>query len=195
MNINDLKPGTYKPVEQKQAASPSSGNLNINDLPAGSYKPAVKENNIAQSIFTNTIGRAAVRLPQALVGGAVNLFGNDQQKKNFQDTASMPVTLPLGLGTVAPQKHYSEGGIKQIALDTGKSALDIATLGEGGAANALLKKGASRIISPIADLAAKSPVAKWAISKVPGVAANIAEGVGYNSASNALNEKPISENT
>lgn len=161
---------------------------------AAQASPEEKKNNIFQSVFTNLVGRPAIRAGQAIVGAGVKAFGSDEQKASFDRESQKPTALPLGLGTVDGQKRFGEkGAVKQLITDAGKSALDIATFGAGAGANTAIRTGVQKVVAPVA---ARIPgrVLPWVASKVPGVAANVIEGVGYNAASNLLNDRSVGEN-
>ncbi len=157
------------------------------EQPTETTNPSSKDDNMIQKLAVNLIGRPAIRASQAVVGLGVNAFGNEQQKQNYQKTVNEPVKLPMGLGTVDPVKQIGQGGGKQLAIETGKTALDIATVGAGSAINAGLKGLGTKVLPQLA----KSKIGKGIIS----TGANIAEGLGYNTATNILNEKPLGENT
>jgi len=173
-----------------QTATTTGSNPRLEELLAEKARRQTQvvpeENNMFQKLAVNVIGRPAIRASQALVGLGVEAFGNEQQKTNLANELKKPVKLPLGFGTVAPQKEFGQGGIKQLALDTGKSALDIATLGAGSAVNMGLRKVGAKVLPKLA----KSKLGRMAI----GTASNVAEGLGYNTGVNILNEKPLTDN-
>ncbi len=151
-----------------------------------------KDNNMFQKLFVNTIGRAGDSLARVIaLGGAkvADTVGKKEYGDKLRDAALDPTPLtplPVINATVEGQKAFGEGGGKQLAINTGKTALDIATIGEGGAINAGLKELGAKALPKLA----KSKLGRGAI----GTVANVTEGVGYNTAYNALNEKPLTEN-
>jgi len=187
-----------KPV----ATTTSGGGLSFQDK----VKPIVKQpqveenpNNIVQDLVVNTVGRPALRFGQTVATIGAKIFGSKATQERMQEVAQEPVELPLGLGTVQGQKKFGEGGATQMLFDTGKSALDIATLGAGSAVNTGIKTGISKIggsklLSPIVNQVAKSKVASYITSKIPGLAANVTEGLAYNAGYNVLNKKDAMEN-
>lgn len=152
------------------------------------------ENNMFQSLFTNLVGRPAVRTGQAIGSLAVQAFGNDEQKARAIAESQKNVKLPLGLGTVEGQKPLDQGGLKQIAVEGAKTGLDIATLGTGSAVNAGLRGVGEQVLTKTLPSLMKSKVGGFVARQLPGVAANLVEGEGYNTAYNLLNDKPAFEN-
>jgi len=148
--------------------------------------PEENPNNGLQRLFVNTIGRPGVRGAQAITGGLVQKFGNEQQKENYFNEIKKPVKLPLNLGTVAPQKELGQGGGKQIAVEAGKSALDIATFGAGGAITKAFKGATTKALPQLAK-------SKFG-GKVIETGTNIAEGLAYNTGFNVLNDEKATKN-
>ena len=151
-----------------------------------------KDNNMFQKLFVNTVGRAGDSLARVIaLGGAkvADTVGKKEYGDKLRNAALDPTPLaplPVINATVEGQKAFGEGGGKQLAINTGKTALDIATIGEGGAINAGLKELGAKALPQLT----KSKLGRGSISTV----ANVTEGVGYNTAYNALNEKPLTEN-
>lgn len=144
-----------------------------------------KNNNILQQAFVNTIGRAGDYTGRVLglaVAGGAKLLGKDDAARRITDAAldQTPVKVPVIGARVDAQKPLGQGGGAQILKNTGKTALDIASLGYGSAGNAALKTAAT----------------KAGLGKVGStVAANAVEGVAYNTATNVLNDRKAMENT
>jgi len=144
-----------------------------------------KNNNIVQQAFVNTVGRAGDYTGRVLglgVAGVAKLLGKDEAAKRITDAAldQTPVKVPVIGAKIDAQKPLGQGGGKQILKNTGKTALDIASLGYGSAGNAALKTAATKV----------------GLGKVGStVAANAVEGVAYNTATNILNDRKAMENT
>jgi hypothetical protein len=176
-------------------------------------------NNMLQDFAQNTLVRPAIRVGQLagegllrgvdkLTGGAVNRFAQRNTGQDLSQRLDVARSTPIktgAFGVTAPQKGFDNGGVKQLAIDTGKSALDIATLGAGSAVNTGIKTGIQKATLPLAtklasvettNLATRGlqKAGQYALKKAPGILANATEGVAYNTAYNALNEKPLMEN-
>ena len=144
------------------------------------YQEEPAQNNILQSAFTSLIGRPAIRASQAIAGGIVNLVGNEQQKQNYYNEIQKPVKLPMGLGTVEPQKAFGQGGVKQIAGNAAETATYLAPYGkiEGAVqktASALLPKAIPKVIPKVLSRATAGAVG----------------GYGFDIKANAEQDKPL----
>jgi len=163
--------------------------------------PSEKNNNLLQSVITNTIARPAIRTAQAVGGAIVHASGNKQAIDNYNQFVNKPTVLPAHLGVVDPQKAFGQGGGKQLALDTGKSALDIATFATGVPLDAALTKYGTKALAPTVEKVINSTAPKFIKNVVEkgakGIVTagkNLIQGEAYNTGYNAVNEKPLTEN-
>jgi len=184
--------GAFSNAAQKNTAVAPSGNGGVFSRVASKQPVAPKENNMLQKFAQNVIARPAIRLGQATGAGIVELFGNEQQKSRIPQALAQPIKTSY-LGTTAGVKPIGKGGGKQIALDAGKSAFDIASLGAGAAVNTAIKTGVQKTASALLPKAT-SKVGSYIARNAPGVVANAVEGVAYNTGYNALNQKPLTDN-
>lgn len=163
--------------------------------------PSEKNNNLLQSVITNTIARPAIRTAQAVGGAIVYASGNKQAIDNYNQFVNKPTVLPAHLGVVDPQKAFGQGGGKQLALDTGKSALDIATFETGVPLDSALTKYGTKVLAPTVEKVINSTAPKFIKNVVEkgakGIVTagkNLIQGEAYNTGYNAVNEKPLTEN-
>lgn len=130
-------PENYAPQTAVEPSQQSSGGGSL----LGSAGKFLYDNVIAAPV-RELIARPAIRASQAIAAPIVSLFGNDQQKQNYQNEIGKDVQLPLGLGTVKAQKGFGNGGAKQIVGEGLQTASYLAPgIGAerailGGAANA-----------------------------------------------------------
>jgi hypothetical protein len=218
-----------KPVTQNQASStglsfqskirPVAEPIPVATQPIEQKDP----NNMVQKFIVNTIGRPAIRLSGAIAGGAINAFGSEEQKQRFDTINAQPTKLPLGFGTVTPQKGFSspsetsfesskkpnlgkltagsgfkkvlsDPAIKQIALEGGKSLFDSTTLGGGGAIEKGITKVAEKAVSPLVKAIGPGKIGNIAAKTLPKTLTRATEGIGYNAGYNVLNDKKATEN-
>lgn len=163
---------------------------------------APKENNALQRFAQNTIARPAIRAGQAVGGlisqGIIKSMPDSNPNKiayqqNLDKALKEDVKTPF-LGTTPAVKPMGEGFGKQLLTETGKTALDVGTIGYGNVLNgltrALFKKGITTAVPQIAKSKTASTLANYA-TKATG---NIVEFGAYNTGYNALNGKPLKEN-
>ncbi len=188
--------GVFKSAVQQSTATPEPKGV-FGRAAVQQKEASGEDNNIIQKGIVNLIGRPAIRLAQTAVALPVRAFGGQKTNERLDEELAKPVELPFGAGTVPAQKRFTDdkgGAAKQIALESGKSALDIATLGAGSAVNTGLKGVFSRAGLPILEKLGGTKLGAWIAKQLPAVAANVTEGLGYNTASNVLNEKKPTEN-
>jgi hypothetical protein len=158
------------------------------------------QNNFLQTFAQNVLVRPAIRAGQAIGAlgvKAVEQFQSPEQRAKteagLQAALSQDVKTPF-FGTTPAQKPFGEGGGQQLFTETGKSALDIATVSYGSALNALTRsltgKAITAAIPKIVESRGGSLLANYATKAV----GNIAEIGGYTAASNILEGKPVTEN-
>jgi len=141
------------------------------------------QNNILQSAFTSLIGRPTIRAGQAVVGAGVEAFGNEQQKQNYYNAINQPVKLPMGLGTVEPQKSFGQGGGKQIIGNTAETGSYLLPYGK-------ITGAVTKGFAPVAK--AGIPIVSKYFPKLAGEAvAGATGGYGFDIKSNAEQDKPL----
>lgn len=165
------------------------------------------KNNMLQKFAQNVLVRPATRVGQVIGTGitkGIEAFQSPEQRviteSNLQNALSKDIDRGL-LGTTQAQQPFGQGGGKQILLEGGKSVLDIGTLGAGSAVNAGLRAGGTKLLTPLAEKVTESTAPQaiktatnFVAKNLPKLGANVLEGEAYNTAYNALNEKPLTEN-